>query len=220
MAGFAGPGYRRGMDTREPEPGGATPLATRTSTALLSGLRDPADARAWGAWVERFSPLLIRYARRVGLGVEDAEDVAQATLLAFSEAYRAGRYDRERGRLRTWLYGIAVNKVREAQRRRRDVVPGDTAAEDAVFGGLTAPDEQAAAWDAEWRDAVLRQCLDQVRAEVEARTFRAFELVAREGKDPAEVGRELGLSRDAVYAAKRRVLRRVRELAPAIDEVW
>jgi len=194
-------------------------LATRTSTALLEGLRDPDNAQAWVAWVERYRPLVVRSARRAGLGAEEAEDVAQSTLLAFSEAYRQGRYDRERGRLRTWLYGIAVNKVREARRRRRELTPGDTAAE-ALFGDLRAPDELEAIWEAEWRDAVLLQCLEEVRREVEARTFRAFELVAREGRDPAEVGAELGLSRDAVYAAKRRVLRRVRELAPAIEEIW
>jgi RNA polymerase sigma-70 factor (ECF subfamily) len=199
---------------------GPPSLATRTSTALLEGLRDPANAAAWEAWVERYRPLVMRYARRVGLGPEDAEDVAQASLLAFSAAYREGRYDRARGRLRTWLYGIAVNQVRAAQRRRRELVPGDTAAEDALFGGLTAPAEQEAQWEAEWREAVLRRCLEQVRGEVEARTFRAFEMVARAGRDPADVGAELGLTRDAVYAAKRRVLRRVRELAPAIDEIW
>jgi RNA polymerase sigma-70 factor (ECF subfamily) len=195
-------------------------LATRTSTALLEGLRDPANAAAWEAWVARYRPLVMRYARRVGLGADDAEDAAQAILLAFSSAYREGRYDRERGRLRTWLFGIAVNQVRAARRSRRDAVPHDTAAEEAAFGALAAPSEQEVAWEAEWRDAVLRECLERVRAEVESRTFRAFELVAREGRDPADVGRELGLSRDAVYAAKRRVLRRVRELAPAVDEIW
>lgn len=194
-------------------------LLTRTSTALLEGLRDPENAAAWGAWVERYRPLVVRTARRAGFGAEEAEDVAQSTLLAFSQAYREGRYDRERGRLRTWLYGIALNKVREARRRRRVRTPADTAAA-AALGELRAPEELEAIWEAEWRDAVLRQCMEEVRREVEARTFRAFELVAREGRDPAEVGAELGLSRDAVYAAKRRVLRRVRELAPAVEEIW
>lgn len=204
----------------EPPEGEGVGLATRTSTALLAGLRDASNTAAWGAWVERYRPLLVRYARRVGLSEADAEDVAQGALLAFSVAYREGRYDRERGRLRSWLYGIAVNKVREAQRQRREQQAADTAVAKALFVDLEAPDALAESWEEEWRDAVLRQCLDEVRREVESRTFQAFVEVAREGRTPEEVAVELGMTRDAVYAAKRRVLRRIRELTPTIERIW
>ena len=66
---------------------------------------------------------------------------------------------------------------------------------------------------------MLRQCLLEVSLEVEPKTFRAFELFARQGKPARDVANELGISENAVFGAKRRVLRRVRELLPKIEEV-
>ncbi len=196
----------------------SSPPLTRTSTALLADLRDPHNAAAWGHYVERYRPLIVAYARRAGLSEHDAEDAAQATLLTFSHGLREDRYDRERGRLRSWLYGIAVNKVREARRARRELQACDTAAQAALE--LDAPDPNQAAWDAEWHAAVVSQCLAEVSAEVEPSTLRAFELCVREGLPAQQVADALGMTRDAVYAAKRRVLRRIRELVPLMEDVF
>jgi DNA-directed RNA polymerase specialized sigma24 family protein len=48
--------------------------------------------------------------------------------------------------------------------------------------------------------------------------MRAFEMVALADRVPADVAKELGLSVKAVYHAKYRVLRRVRELRAALDD--
>ena len=92
-------------------------LTTATSTALLEALRDLNDDRAWRQFCGRYEPALIAFARRTGLQEQDARDVVQDTLMAFLESFRDGRYDRQRGRLRSWIKGIAVNKTRETRRR-------------------------------------------------------------------------------------------------------
>lgn len=83
-----------------------------------------------------------------------------------------------------------------------------------------APDEEASAqlWDRQWEQALLEQCLHRVRQEVEPSTMRAFELVALADRAPAEAARDLGLSVKAVYHAKYRVLKRVRELRAALED--
>ena len=53
--------------------------------------------------------------------------------------------------------------------------------------------------------------LDLVRAEFEDRTWEAFRRVAIERQSPARVAVELGMSIQAVYKAKSRVLRRLRQ---------
>ncbi|MEW6253758.1 MAG: sigma factor, partial [Planctomycetota bacterium] len=94
----------------EPAPG--TLLSTTTNTDLLRGLKDPQNQTVWQQYVDRYRPLLLGCGRRVGLSHADAEDVAQLTLTAFCTAYQAGKYDRERGRLRDWLFGIMRNQIR------------------------------------------------------------------------------------------------------------
>ena len=52
--------------------------------------------------------------------------------------------------------------------------------------------------------------------EFEPTTMRAFRRVALEGASGSEVATELGISLAAVYAARSRVLRRLRELAEGL----
>ena len=80
--------------------------------------------------------------------------------------------------------------------------------------------ELEAVWEQEWHAAVLRQCLAEIAREVEPSTIAAFERFALRGESAESVARALGLSANAVYGAKRRVLQRIRELIPAMTEIW
>ena len=196
------------------------PLPTLTSTTLLEGLKDPGNRTVWLQFVDRYRPLIQRYGERLGLSVEDAEDTTQASLMAFCEAYREAKYERARGRLGDWLFGIVHNQVRNCQRKRgrqREVPVSETQA-----GSIPSrsSDEMERVWEEEWQDAIARECLAQVRREVQEATFRAFELHAIEGLAVAEVARQLKLTPNAVYGAKRRVLRRIRELKPFMEDAW
>lgn len=62
-----------------------------TSTSLLAGLMNPDNRTIWRQFVERYRPVILRYARRLGLADEDAQDTAQETLLAFAAAYPLAR---------------------------------------------------------------------------------------------------------------------------------
>jgi RNA polymerase sigma-70 factor (ECF subfamily) len=196
-------------------------LTTVTSTTLLQGLKDE-NRTVWRDYVDRYRPMVVGYARRLGLRPADAEDVAQEAVLEFATAYRAGRYDRSRGRLRSWLFGITRTLVKNAHRRqrRRELQVRTEEGETDFFARL--PDDAAMEelWEAEWQSAVLRQCMAEARAEVHARTWEAFDLFACQQLPASEVARRLGLSENAVFCAKQRVLRRIRELAAALEQVW
>lgn len=188
-----------------------------TCTTLLEGLKDRENQTVWRNYVERYRPLIVRYAAKLGVAGEDAEDVAQSTLLEFSTAYRAGLYDRDRGRLSSWLFGIARNQIRTAIRQR----PAATALtpDDAHVPAVEDRDLEAL-WEREWRDAILWECLKVIRREVKPDTVRAFELFALEERPAQEVARELDLSENAVFLAKRRVVQRIGELMPLIQDIW
>ena len=91
---------------------------TRTTTALLEGLRDSENAILWEAFDRRYRPILVGFARNLGLDEVDAADVAQETLSRFVQEYREGRYDRSRGRLGAWLVGIARYRILDLRRKR------------------------------------------------------------------------------------------------------
>ena len=183
-----------------------------TTTVVLERLRDAEEA-TWELFVERFRPAIVRFATGLGLERHDAEDVAQETLIDFLRAYHGGGYERTQGRLSAWLFGIArrrvLNNRRAASRRPRVMPPGQRT---AVLAGLPDEDAVRQTWDRSWEQAVLEHCLDRVRGEVEASTLAAFEAFAIHGRPAADVAREMGMSSNAVFLAKHRVMKRLGEL--------
>jgi RNA polymerase sigma factor (sigma-70 family) len=192
-----------------------------TTSTILSGLHDFEDRGAWERFVARFRAPIVHLALGQGMKASDAEDVAQETLLAFADGFRAGHYDVHKGRLSRWLFGIAYRQVLRArgagQRREAGVVLGD----DRTDGLPEVADESLAtrSWDLEWERAILAQCIERARSEVQPLTFRAFELAAIEDRDPAQVALELAIDVKAVYNAKHRLLKRIRELRQSMEQL-
>lgn len=196
-------------------------MTTATSTSLLLALKDRENDDVWTAFCGRYQPLVLSFARKLGLTEHEAEDAAQETLMAFARAYERGAYDRDKGRLRQWLLGIAANKIRDVQRRRgREYVPDGITDKTGLLDGL--PDDRTLSelWEAEWERSVLAACMEEVRRQVEPGTMRAFELFTLQEKPAEEVARQLGMTANAVFKAKRRVLSRMREVYQYLQQNW
>ena len=171
--------------------------------------------------MERYQPMVLAFARRLGLNDNDAQDASQETLLAFVRGYQAGAYDRGKGRLRSWLFGVAYRKARDIQRRLgREQVLRDCSDGTGLLGAVAAPSVEEQLWDEEWGRAVLGACLAEAAWHFDATTWRAFELYVIGERSADEVAAELGISRNAVYLGKNRVLARLRELRQQMEEVW
>ncbi len=194
-------------------------MITTTNTILLDGLVDPGNDRIWREFDERYRPIVEAFARRQGLSADDAADAAQDTLADFARDYRAGRFDRTRGRLRSWIFGIARNRVIDVQRvkgRRREW-RGESA-----FVDLSTGDDPEPTWRDEWRKAMLRAAMRELHAgsKLDPRTVCAFERVAFDRAAAADVAAEVGMSVNEVYVAKSRVLKRLQQIISELEENW
>jgi RNA polymerase sigma factor (sigma-70 family) len=168
----------------------------------------------------RFTPAVVAYGRSLGLPHEIAEDAAQDTMLAFTEALQVGRYDKNKGRMRDWILGIARNKIKthlkslSRQQRLGQISPT------GFWEGVS--DEKAArhTWNTEIRKMQISWCLEQTRRDFKSRpkTYDAFELWFYSDMSLEEVAKELGTSSEAVRVAKHRVLSHMRELMKQLEE--
>ncbi len=190
-----------------------------TTTTLLEGLctsdRDP----AWGHLSRRLRPPIVSLAKSMGLPGADAEDVAQETLVVFSLLYREGSFDRSKGRLSHWLFGIAHRQTLNARRKRarRDllIAPGmDT----TFWSAVADPVSPNARWEQEWNRSILQECLERARREATPATYGAFELVVLQQRTTAEAATALGTTVKAVYNAKHRILKRIRLLREEFED--
>ncbi len=191
-----------------------------TRATLLERLRDGDAPLAWEEFFDRYWRLIYSFSRRRGCSEQTAEEVVQDVMMVVFEQRDVFRYDPARGRFRDWLLTVVCNQV--AQRRRR---PSDRQrarggnSSDAMAEVATDDVQPDDAWQAAFEISLLSALLEVVRHEVNPRTFQAFELFAIEELSGAEVARITGLSRNAVYQARKNVLRRLTELGePYRDE--
>jgi RNA polymerase sigma-70 factor (ECF subfamily) len=193
-------------------------MLTRTTTALLEGLTDPEDEAAWQAFDARFRPVIVAFARRLGLEPEDAADAAQDTLARFLRSFREGRYDRDRGRLGAWIIGIARHCIADhlasrARRREQGLSSAGELADDAALTRI---------WERECERQILHEAVGELRrvTRTDPRTVRVFEMLAFDQRRPAEIARELGISTNDVYLAKHRCLKRLRSIISELEQAF
>ncbi len=194
-------------------------LNSKTHATLLKRLCDGADVLAWDEFFERYWPLIHGFARRRGCSEHTAEEIVQDVMLAVFQKRDVYRYDPDRGRFRDWLGGVVRNQVALHRRRPAQRMPatgGDST------GGLsqvaTEDNSPEAAWESVFEEAMLAALLDVIRREVNPRTYQAFELTALHELSGAEVARITGLTRNAVYLARRKVARRLGQLGATYRE--
>ena len=177
-----------------------------TSTTLLAQIKDLRDSKSWRRFVELYGPLLYRYARLRGLSREDADEVKQNCLAQLVEVMPRFEYEPQRGKFKTWLYCVANNKIRDLFKRRR---PSNLSSDNDA-----AQQEQATSddlWEEQWELKHLRYCVPQVLAKAHPTTRRAFELYVISDWPADRVAATLKISVDQVYAAKSRILHRLRQ---------
>jgi RNA polymerase sigma-70 factor (ECF subfamily) len=198
--------------TDRPADGPAGAGAARsTSLSLLQRARAN-DGDAWSRVVSLYGPLVRRWCRRAGLAAEDAEDVCNEVFASAAAHLGGFRRDRPGDTFRGWLRVITRNAVL-AHRRRNGGRPRAEGGSDALGRLQDVADPLAGSPEEEESEAgqLYRRAVEQVRGEFEERTWRAFWLTVIEGRSPAALGAELGVSAAAVRQAKARVLRRLRK---------
>jgi len=180
-----------------------------TRVSLLLRLRQPEPEIAWRRFVELYTPLLFYWTHRVGLHAPDDADLVQDVFAVLVRKLPDFAYDPRRS-FRGWLRTIVVNQWRD-QRRRQAAAGVIGAAADVDVAELPDPRVDERFWEHEHREQLVARALAVMKAEFEENTWRACWECVVHGRAADEVAAELGLSRNAVYVAKCRVLRRLRQ---------
>jgi RNA polymerase sigma-70 factor, ECF subfamily len=184
-----------------------------TPVSLLERLRRPSDQAAWARFVELYTPLLYFWARRVGLQEADAADLVQEVLALLFRKLPEFNYDRRQS-FRGWLRAVTLNQWRAMGRRRVPV----TAVSGSSLAELPDADDAAELEEADYRRHLVQQALQTLQHEFPVSTWKAFQEYVMAGRRAEQVAAELGAAVGTVYAAKSRVLSRLRrELDGLLD---
>jgi len=183
----------------------------------LVTLAQSGDVAAREELVVRFYGLVYSTCRKRGVHPDDAYDRVQEVFLAVFQSLSQFEPGRPGG-FAAWLLGVVRFKVADYYRQNGRQVRGaggTTAAEQ--IHNVEQPDEPSSAADEGEQFPRIGAAMEIVRREVELSTWSAFLKTTLENKRAAEVASELGISNNAVYVAKSRVLRRLREVTAALE---
>jgi RNA polymerase sigma-70 factor, ECF subfamily len=183
-----------------------------TSPSLLLRARE-GSAPAWERLADLYRPLIYHWLLRHSLTPHDADDLSQDVLATLVKELPRFQHGGRPGAFRTWLRVITVNRARAFWRARssRPQGSGDSGVMAMVEQLEDPASDLSGRWDREHDERVLRHLLGLMETEFEPNTVRAFRRLTLEGASAAEVAAELGMTVGAVYVAKSRVLRRLRE---------
>ena len=178
-----------------------------TSLSLLRRLRQSDEPDDWQRFVDLYAPLIFHWGRQQGLDGTDAADLVQEVMTILVTKLADFEYDPAH-RFRGWLRTVAVNKARDFHRRKK-TRPGtghdETIDAIAVVNGVDLFEES------EYRAFLANRALAIMKAEFPEHTWQACWRVVVEGEAVADVAVDLGVTENAIYVAKCRILRRLRE---------
>jgi RNA polymerase sigma-70 factor (ECF subfamily) len=204
-------GHRLRLIDESGNPGVA--CMSETSASLLDRLRDQPDDASWQKLVDLYTPLIRGWLRRQARLEQDAEDLVQEVLAVVVRKLPQFRREPRTGAFRRWLRTITVNCLREfwRSRKNRPVATG----KDEFLNMLEQLEDPNSGlshlWDQEHDRHVTQRLLDMIKPRFEATTWQAFHRVAVEGAAADLVAAELGISLNAVFIAKSRVLSSLRQ---------
>ena len=190
-----------------------------TSTGLLAGVK-ARQPEAWSQLVDVYSPLVYGWCRRMGVAPGDTPDIVQEVFASVARRINDFRGDSPRGSFRAWLSSITRRRISDHFRAklREPAAEGGT---DAQARLLNVPESTLtldAEEPAEESSLVWQRVVELVRTEFEPSTWQAFWRVAVDSMSPADAAQELGMSIPAVYKAKSRVLRRLRQALESLEQ--
>ena len=178
-----------------------------TPLTLLDRLHRSDDREAWDRFIVLYSPLLFEWSRRNGVPESGAADLVQNVLLLLIKQIQKFEH-RAAGSFRGWLFTIARNSWHDqirSQARQPAIAQGVPPNEKAIADPIVELTE------VEYRDYLFRRTLQVIQTDFPEPTWRAFLLHVVEGQPAAEVAKITGTTPNAVYLARGRVLKRLRE---------
>jgi RNA polymerase sigma-70 factor (ECF subfamily) len=180
---------------------------------LLDRLRLQPEPASWQRLVDLYTPLLQGWLRRYHLQACDTDDLVQDVLAVLVKEVPQFDHNGRPGAFRSWLRTILVNRLRKFWQRQqaRPVATGGSDLQQALDQWEDPHSALSRLWDREHDEYVSRRLLELIQPEFAPSTWQAFQRVVVEGAPAQEVAAELGISVNAVFIAKSRVLGRLRE---------
>jgi RNA polymerase sigma factor (sigma-70 family) len=189
-----------------------------TRHSLVRRMKNLDDQESWQDFFNTYWKLIYSVARRAGLNDAEAQDAVQETVLTVTRNIGNFKVGAEHGSFRGWLLHITRWRINDQFRKRPPASTQEqdpSAAEHVVDSGSF---DLEAAWDTEWKSALMAAAVEKVKDEVDPEYFQLWDLHVLQGMPALEVARKLDVKLSRVYFAKYKVSRLVRKAMLSLED--
>ena len=185
-----------------------------TRSSVLKAVADTENTAAWNRLFDLYAGFVFSMARHKGLKPEDADDIVQVVFADLARNLPTFKYDREKGRFRSYLTGLVNWRVMDRLRSgKRDAELKADFLEEVKSAGADGDDAFA---EREWQAAAMEEALRRMKPSVSPEHYAAFVASAVEGQDTDVVTKLYGISRDSLYQIRKRLTAKLREKLPEV----
>ncbi len=185
-----------------------------TRSSVLRAVADTENETGWNRFFDLYAGFVYSIARSKGLKPEDADDIVQIVFCDLARTMPTFRYDREKGRFRSYLTGLVHWRVMDRLRSgKRDA---ELKADFLEEVKSTAADVDDAFAEREWQEAAMEEALRRMRPDVSPEHYAAFIASAVEGQDTETVSKLYGISSDNLYQIRKRLTAKLKEIAMVV----
>src|SRR5437867_12132469 len=198
-----------------------------TRASLLSRLKNWDDQESWKEFFETYWKMLYSVARRSGLSEAEAQDVVQEMIIAVAKKMPSFHYDPAIGSFKSWLMLIIRRRLIDHHRKRgrhpqhRDRSDlAKTTSGTGTMEQIPDPDGDQInrIYEEEWQQHIFQAALERVRQAVDYEEFQVFDCYALKGWPAEQVAATLNVTMSAVYNAKYRLTKLIKEQARLLEE--
>ncbi len=195
---------------------------TSTSLSILERARADDGESAWRELASIYSPLLHTWIVRYHVAESDADDLVQEVLIFVAERLPDFQHNGRTGAFRNWLRQALIYRLRKFWNDRQQRAPGFGTGDSRGLDLLNELEDPKSSlsqlWNQEHDRHVLSHLMSRLRSEFAETTWEAFRLTAIEGEKTSAAAAKLKITANAVWLAKSRVMRRLRQLSEGLTD--
>lgn len=180
-----------------------------TRSSVIRAVANTENEAAWQRFFDLYAGFVFSIARSKGLNDTDADDIVQMVFSDLARNLPSFKYDREKGRFRSYLAALVKWRVIDRLKAvRRDADLKADFMEEAKSAATTEDEDFE---EREWQSAAMEETLRRIKPEVRPEHYAAFVASAVEGQDTDVVTKLYGISRDSLYQIRKRLTVKLRE---------
>jgi RNA polymerase sigma-70 factor (ECF subfamily) len=169
------------------------------------------DESSWREFDAVYKPLLRHWLYDKALSHNDVEDLIQEVMLFVAQQLPTFEHNTRVGAFRKWLRLITVNTARNYLRKNQIFAANATPLQDLLIELEDADSSVSLAFEQDYQRMLLHQLLRRAAKAFAPETMSIFHQYVIEGADVETTAATHQVSKAAVYIAKSRVLKQLRE---------